>query len=103
MHLELISVLRVLGVFGVCYFLIRDLMLVRYCFRVIDHVAKLIDADTQAGRASSWRWEAFYETSFLRMLLTFWRPVDYWYKGKAFLKEHQGWDAQSQREGTEQL
>lgn len=66
--------------------LIRNEMVYKYRIALIHKIAEMGDKDIGAGRDPGWRWEYFHRVDYDTMVYEFWKPLDSFYKNKAFIK-----------------
>jgi hypothetical protein len=77
-----IGVLALSGAFWV-----RNELVYRYRGELLRRVARCAEDDIAHDRAWDWRYEAFERLSYRRMVLEFWRPLDWFIEDTAFITE----------------
>lgn len=68
------------------YFGVRNYQVLRYrltCLNALHHKAS---GEAGVGEDWAWRYQAFEQVSYDTMLLTFWKPLDEFYKDKSFME-----------------
>lgn len=83
--LVLMSALAFMGLFCILM-LIRNEMVYKYRISLIHKIAEMGDKDIRAGKDPRWRWEYFHRVDYDTMVYKFWKPLDSFYKNKAFIK-----------------